>query len=189
MIKKMFAASIAVALFGSCLTAFATEATSGGFPPAQNLNYYHMPGADLAADGTTAPAGTGSAYLFLAGSVFTPRASSQTITYPGGGCTNSSSGFVLTSLELPSGAEVFGIRLYYYNNGSAGNVVGALTSYAGDGGSADLIFGTSTANTGYVSEYFPATSLVIDNGAQSYALLGSTSAGLYLCGIRVFYSP
>ena len=186
--KKILSVAAAVALFGGCPFAFATEAMTDGFPPAQNLNYHHMPGPDMAADGTNAPAGVAGQYLFLAGSAFTPRASDQTITYPAAGCTNSSGGFVVTSLELPDGAEVFGLRLYYYNNGSSGSVSGALSSYTGDGGYTDHILGNSTGNTGYSSEYFQATSLVIDN-SQSYALLGSTGAGLSLCGIRVFYAP
>ena len=188
--KKILSIAAAVALLGGCPFAFATEATTDGFPPAQNLNYHHMPGPDMAADGAITPAGVAGQYLFVAGSAFTPRKSGQIITYPGGGCTNTSSDWVLTSLELPDGAEVLGLRLYYYNNGSAGSVSGALTSYTGAGGSSDLLVGTSTENIGYSSEYFPATTpLVIDNFAKSYALLGTTGIDLRLCAIRVFYSP
>ena len=188
--NRILSVAVAVALFGGCPSAFATEATTDGFPPAQNLNYDHMPGPDMVVDGTNAPAGVAGQYLFVAGSAFTPRNSSATITYPGGGCTNSSGDWVLTSLELPEGAEVLGLRLYYYNNGASGSVAGALTSYTGAGGSTDLILGSSTGSTGYSSEYFPAaSSLVIDNGGQSYALLGSAGVNLRLCGIRVFYTP
>lgn len=188
--KKLLLHVAAAALFGACLPALATEATTDGFPPAQNLNYYHMPGPDMTADGITAPTG-GSDYLFVAGSAFTPRSSSTTVTYPGGGCINASGSYVVTSLELPQGAEISGVRIFYYNNGSANSATAALTSYAGDGGSSDLIFGTTTQNTGFVSEYFMPSSppLVINNGGQAYALLASTGSGLQLCGMRVFYTP
>ncbi len=185
--KRLMGAAAAVALL-ACQPSFATEAGTEQLPVAQQPGYYHMPGPDLAADGSITPAGFGMTYLFLAGSAFTPRSSNQTITYPGAGCTKSSSDYVVASLELPENTEVYGIRLYYYNNGSTGSVSGALTSYTGDGGSQDLIFGTSTQNTGYVSEYFAATSLTIDNYSQSYSLLGKTDVGLALCGIRVFHS-
>lgn len=188
--KTIMNVAAAVALMCGCQSAFATEATTDGFPRPDNLNYHHMPGPDMAADGTTLPAGVAGQYLFVAGSAFTPRRSSQTITYPGGGCTNTSSDWVLTSLELPDGAEVLGLRLFYYNLGSAGSVSGALTSYTGSGGSTDLLVANSTGNTGYSSEYVAATtSLIIDNGAKSYALLGATGSDLRLCGIRIYYSP
>lgn len=189
MIRNILGASIALAMCGLCQPALASEGTSEGFPPQENYNYYHVPGPDIAADGTAALLG-GSEYLFVAGSALTPRASSTTITYPGGGCISSTGDFVLTSLNLPQGAEVIGIRLYYYNNGSASSANVALTSYSGSGGSSDLIFGTASGNTGYLSEFFgPATPLLIDNGGQSYAMLASMGAGLRVCGMRVFYSP
>lgn len=188
MIKTILSMTVAAALYSVCLPALATEATSDGFPPAQNLNYYHAPGPDLAADGTAAPAG-GNQYLFLAGSAFTPRTSSQSVTYPGAGCTFTD-GAITTSLELPDGASILGVRLYYYNNAAPGSVSLFLTSYTGDGGLADLVTGSSTQNTGYTSEFFtPPSSLIIDNAGQSYVLTSTMNAGLRLCGMRVFYSP
>ncbi len=186
--KKILDLAAAAALFGACLPAFATEATSDGFPPAQNLNYYNVPGADQATDSLAAPLG-GSDYLFLAGSAFTPRTSSQTVSYPGSGCTFTD-GAITTSLELPNGASVQGVRLYYYNNASPGSVSLFFTAYTGDSGLTDLLTGSSTVATGYASEYFPASSpVVIDNGGQAYVLTSTMSAGLRLCGMRVFYSP
>ncbi|MGB0134279.1 hypothetical protein [Dokdonella sp.] len=194
MIRKWFGISIAVALGAACLPAFASEATTDGFPPAQNFNYTHLPGADQAADGAAELLGA-SAYLFVAGSAFTPRDSSATVTYPGGGCSTISSltvasGYLLTSLELPTNAVIQGLRLYYYSPVAGNRVRAGVATYTGDGGTTDLLFVTSTESTGYTSEYFPlATPATVDNANQSYALLGSTETGTRLCGIRLLYSP
>lgn len=188
MIKKMFAASIAIAILGTCLSASATEATSEGFPPAQNLNFYHVPGADQAVDGMTAPMG-GTDYLFLAGSAFTPRNSSQTVTYPGGGCAYSDEALT-TSLELPNSAVIEGVRLFYYSNSSTDNVTLFLTTYPGDGTANDLLIGASTASSGYADQYFPVGSPVsIDNLSGSYVLTASIEPNTRFCGMRVFYTP
>ncbi len=188
MIKEIFGAAVAAALVCAGSPAFANEATSDGFPPAQNLSYYNVPGADQATDGVAAPF-AGSAYLFLAGSAFTPRTSSQTVTYSGGGCSYSDAALT-TSLELPDNAMIQGVRLFYYSTAPA-NLVGMfLTRYTGDGSFTDLLTGTSTISTGYASEYFSLPAPVaIDNSGQSYALTATMVAGARLCGMRVFYSP
>lgn len=189
MIRKILGAStaMAMAMFGVSLTASASEATSEGFPPAQNLNYFHVPGADQAIDGMAAPLGV-YAYLFIAGSAFTPRTSSQTVSYPGGGCTYSDAALT-TSLELPSNAEIQGVRLYYYNTTPASTVHVFLTTYPGDGSLSDQLSSPSTLSTGYASEYFPfATPLVVDNFNQAYVLTASMNPSTRLCGMRVYYS-
>jgi len=187
---KISGLAIAAALFGTCLPVIASEATSDGFPPAQNLDYTHLPGADQDTDGGAAPLGGNNFYLFVAGSAFTPRTSAQSVTYPGAGCSTSTNG-ITTSLQLPDGAEVQGVRLFYYNNGTPGSAVGLfLTAYTGVGGINDLLTGTSTQTTGYTSEFFAAPSaLVIDNANQSYVLTATMGASVRFCGIRVFYIP
>lgn len=184
---KLVCIPLAAALLGACLSASAMEATSERFPPAQNLSYNHAPGPDMPVDGSTAPLG-GNQYLFLAGSAFNPRTSSQLVTYPGAGCSYSDNN-VTTSLELPDGVEILGVRLYYYNNGSPGSVGLFLTAYTGDGGVADLVTGSSLAATGYASDYFvPGSPLFIDNFGQSYALIANMNANQRFCGMRVFYA-
>ena len=189
MIRKLLGIAAAAVLFGACLPAFANEATGEGFPPAQNLNYYHMPGPDMAVDGTAAPSAVNADnYLFVAGSAFTPRTSSQTVTYPGGGCTYTD-GYTNTSLNLPEGVSVLGVRLFYYNNGSSGSVTAILNTFAGDSNANTLLSANSTMNTGYSSEYLVlASPSVIDNFNKSYLLIGAMRANTRLCGMRVFYS-
>ena len=186
MLRTIIGASIAMALLGACLPALAAEGTIDGFPPAQNLDYTHLPGADQSINGTN---GVSSAYLFLSGSAFTPRISSQTVTYPGGGCSFSS-GFLNASLELPNGAEIQGVRLYYYNTDPTRKVQIVLNTFDGNGGYINLLDEYSTLSSAFTDEYFAlSTPAVVDNYLNSYALVGATDIGTRLCGMRVFYTP
>jgi hypothetical protein len=169
--------------------ALASEASQDGmsFPPAQNLNYFHAPGADINGSQMQAPDAT-STYLFLAGSAFTSRTSAQTVSYPGSGCTYTD-GAVTTDVQLPSGSSVIGVRLYYYDLSTSGSVGIFLTTYDGAGGITDLVSGSSSVETGYSSEYFalPAP-VVVDNASGSYVLTSTMAANLRFCGARIFYS-
>lgn len=188
MFRTIIGTSIAMALSAVCLPALAAEGTFDGFPPAQNLNYTHLPGADQAIDGI-AGIGGGSAYLFIAGSAFTPRTSGQTVSYPGGGCSYSS-GALTTSLELPNGAMIEGVRLYYYSTSPTDNVGLFLTTYPGNGTSNDPLQGTSTSGGGYIDEYYNLdTAVAVNNASGSYVLTATMQPNTRFCGMRVFYSP
>lgn len=188
MFRTIIGTSIAMVLLGTCLPASAAEGSIDGFPPAQNFNYTHLPGADQEIDATTGVTG-GSAYLFLAGSAFTPRTSGQTVTYPGGGCSYSN-GALTTSLELPNNAEIHGVRIYYFSPAPAAKVGLFLTTYQGNGSLTDLLTGTTTSSGGYTDEYFSASpALVVNNGSGSYVLTATMDPDTRFCGMRVFYTP
>lgn len=178
----------AAVLATSCASALAAEASSEGpaFVQPYNFNFIHAPGPDEDARAPSAPSGS-SSYQFLAGSAFTARTSSQSVTYPGFGC-KFSDGALTTDVQLPSGTSVSGVRLYYYNLGLTGNVGLFFTHYDGLGGSNDLLVGTSAMNSGYSSEYFALPSPhVIDNGSNAYVLTATMNPGLRFCGARLFY--
>lgn len=184
-VKVLFAATVLFA--ASASSAHAAEASSEGpgFPEAQNFNYIHAPGPDEDARLGAAPAGSNQ-YLFVAGSAFTPRSSAQTVSYPGSGCTFSDAA-VTTDVQLPSGTEVLGVRLYYYDMATAGSVGIFFTNYNGAGGTSDLITGSSTLESGYSSEFFsPPASVFIDNTSGSYVLTATMAAGQRFCGARLF---
>lgn len=186
MLRTMIGVSIAVALLGTCLPGLAAEGTIDGFPPAQNLDYTDLPGADQSINGTN---GVSSAYLFLSGSAFTPRTSSQTVTYPGGGCLYSDD-YVNTSLELPDGAVIQGIRLYYYNTDPTRNVNIVLNTFTGAGAFTNLLDAPSTSSGGFTDEYFVLSSpTTVNYSTRSYVLVAGTGTGTRLCGMRVFYTP
>ena len=107
----------AILLAGASLSVQATEASFDGAEEPGNHVVFHAPGADEA--GLFAPTGAANDYLFVAGSAFNARTSTQTVTYPGAGCINSTAA-VTTDLQLPQGAEIQGIRTYYYDMASAG---------------------------------------------------------------------
>lgn len=149
--------------------------------------FYDAPGADQVGS-TRAPEG-GSDYLFIAGSSFTPRTDTQTLSYPGAGCSFSN-GFLISNLDLPSGTTVNGVRLYYFSNTSGDTVRFNLGFFDGGGGTGFPITGVSTLSSGYSSQYFTPTTppLIIDTLTNSYALLASMDAGTRFCGMRVFYT-
>lgn len=182
----MLAAAI---LATTSASALAAEASSEGSAFAQpyNFNFSHAAGPDLDPNAASALAGS-SAYQFLAGSAFSARTSAQSVTYPGSGC-KFSDGALTTDVQLPAAASVSGVRLYYYNMGSAGNVSLFFTIYDGAGAVSDLLTGSSTMNTGYSSEFFSLPSPhVIDNANNAYVLTATMSANLRFCGMRIFYA-
>jgi hypothetical protein len=185
--QRIAAAIVAISLSTPVL---ASEASQDGanFPPAQNLNYFHAPGADQVGSPSLAPTGTSSTYLFVAGSAFTPRSSAQTVSYPGAGCTYSNDA-VTTDVQLPNGSSVFGVRLYYYDLNTTGGVGLFFTNYDGAGEFVDLLNQGSTLESGYSSEYFALPEpAVIDNAGGSYVLSSTMSPNLRFCGARIFYS-
>lgn len=186
MLKTMIGTSIALALLGASVPILADEGTTDGFPPARNLSYTDVPGADQAITGTNAV--LGDAHLFLAGSAFTPRTSAQAVTYPGGGCLYSD-GVVNTSLDLPTGAVINGVRLYYYSTASTSKVEIILNTFTGGGSFSNLLDKSSNFSSGYTNEYFAlSTPASVDNYAKSYALVAATDADARFCGVRVFYT-
>lgn len=188
MIKTISGIAIAAMLLGSGLPVFAVDGI-GAVPVSEGINYTHMPGPDMADDGIAAPAGViSNHYLFLVGSAFTPRSSSQTVTYAGGGCSNSSAALT-TSLELPQGASILGVRLFFNNNGTPNAVGMFLSTYPGNGDVTDELTGTSSASAGYTSVYFsPPAPLIVDNLSQAYVLTATTLGSSRVCGMRVFYA-
>lgn len=187
MIKHLIAAAVAASLFTVAAAAHANEAGSDGLPSTQSPHFYHAPGADQAVDGTTGQI-VGDSWLFLAGSAFTPRTSSQAVTYPGGGCSFSDAA-ITTSLELPENASIYGVRVYYYSTSPANKLNFYLSTYPGDGTATDLLVGSSTLGVGYATEYFEAPSpLVVSNFSGAYALTARTFSNTRFCGMRVFYA-
>jgi hypothetical protein len=130
-------------------------------------------------------------YIFVPGSGFTPRASSTTWSYPGGGCVSAVTGNELFSLDLqlPQGARIDYLRLYYYDT-SANNSTAWITTYDGSGGFTDLTNVSSTGNSGYGTTLSPLIQHVVDNASRAYVLnwqANQTGSTMRLCGLRVAY--
>jgi hypothetical protein len=130
-------------------------------------------------------------YVFVAGSTFTPRASSTTWGYPGTGCVNAVSGNDIFTLPLilPQGSRIDYLRLYYYDT-SNNNSRAWITTYNGSGGFTDLLNVDSTGNSGYGNTLSAFSGHIVDNLSNSYVLnwqANQTGGSMRLCGMRVAY--
>lgn len=190
MIRKWLGISFAVALGAACLPVLADGGSSDGFPSSHNLNYYNLPGPDLASGDSAAPNGVIGSFQFISGSAFTPITSAQNVSYSGEGCS-ASNGFLTTNLTLPDGADVIGMRIFYQNDGTPSNLTTIrLTAYAGDGSHTTFITAIAGGNNGYESQYFaPTEPFSIDPFSHAYVLNASAPPGMSICGVRVQYSP
>ncbi len=131
-------------------------------------------------------------YLNVAGSSLRPRNSnfewysdsSGGCMYPGGAVWNN------IDVQLPDGARVDYLRLYYYDTNSS-NSIAWITSYDTAGNMDDMVNVQSAGNTGFgtsLSDYLGET---IDTLAKAYLLnwnpLYAFDGSLKLCGLRIAY--
>ncbi|HOA22220.1 MAG TPA: hypothetical protein PKL82_06985 [Anaerolineaceae bacterium] len=131
-------------------------------------------------------------YDFSAGATMRPRASLTNWEYDSGGCIHPSKGYDLFTLplDLPQGASIDYLRLYFYDTSTTANGTAFITIYDGAGGIDDLISVSSVGSAGYgyaVSDY---VNHVVDNVNYAYVLnysSGTPSSSVRLCGLRVMY--
>lgn len=131
------------------------------------------------------------AYFHAAGSSLTPRDSSTAWIYQGTGCVSASGGNDIFSmhLDLPDGARIDYLRLYYRDT-SAGNSDAWITTYDAAGGFTDLTTVSSSGAAGYGTTLSPFVNHVVNNAARAYVLNwrpNQTGASMQLCGLRVAY--
>lgn len=178
----------AILLASICAPAMSADGVSDTTAPQGEIGYHDVFGADEVARSETSPEAAVERYLFIAGSAFNARLSTQTVTYPGAGCTYSDKA-VTTDLQLPDGAQMLGVRTYYYNDGEpTRRVTTFLSTYDGLGGVTDLLSVGSTGTAGYHSEYFAlASPVTVDNINKSYVLSAMMDTNLRFCGMRFFY--
>lgn len=130
-------------------------------------------------------------YFNAAGSAFAPRDSSTSWDYQSGGCVSAGVGndiFTL-HLDLPQGARIDYLRIYYRDT-SAANSRAWVTTYDGAGNFSDLTAVDSTGNGGYGTTLSPYVGHVVDKLNRSYVLNWrpeQTGASMQLCGLRVAY--
>lgn len=183
-----------IALASLCLPALAannaSESRFGDVPAPQSINYHDLPGPDTAALAAALPnASSEYRFLFIGGVGFSPRTSSQRVSYFGGGCIGSN-GWVNTDVQLPHGAKVIGVRVYYHAPASESMRTGLGVS-DGAGSTIYPIFDSTLQSGGsYYSDYYsPSVVTLIDNGSHAYSLSAGqfSSDQVWLCGMRVNY--
>lgn len=188
----MFCAALAAALLSLAGRVAAQPSSAGQQQDGPPAYFQHLPGADDALAEADSPLGT-NRYRFVPAAAFVRRSSSDSLVNDGFGCVYSNlvAGWALNAdLQMPDGARVMGVRVFYHVPGASGSIRTWFTSYDGAGGFSDLISNATTNTGGYFSEYFPAaTPVTIESPYYAYALnariLGSDTQ---LCGMRVFYS-
>lgn len=134
-------------------------------------------------------------FYSAAGSTFLTVESSQSWTYDYMGCIhNTTDGFSLVNLDLqlPDGAQIVLLRVYYDDTlaGTTGN--GWITRYPVGGTTfEDLVNVPTVGSAGHGSNYGNLNHIV-DNYNNSYVLnwrANIASSGMQLCGMRVMYYP
>lgn len=178
---------------GAALPALAGEGPEGDAAPAPGPA---VPGAadevELQLDPDAAEEVV-TLFKFTAGSSFHARESTTTYSYGGAGCTyrTSSNGFLVSDLQLPEGAEIDFVRLYYYDNNTEQDADLYLYEYDGQGGFTEIRHLAPTGSPGYSSVGSGFFSYVVNNTSASLGLVAGTGSAnnnsVRICGVRLRY--
>lgn len=131
----------------------------------------------------------------VAGSNFQPRDSTTTYSYSGGGCmqrdANVGDSWFTVDLQMPEGAVIDYLRVYYYDNDNNYDINSELWAFDGAGGTTLIAEADSSGAPGYSSAGSDFFSHPVDNLNETLAVVtsiqGGVGADLQLCGIRVRY--
>lgn len=130
-------------------------------------------------------------YFFAAGSVFRPRDSATGWDYVSNGCISARGGSDLFTLHLdvPHGARIDYLRIFYYDTNAAATR-GYITIYDAQGDTDDLINVASTGTGGYGTALSAYLGRIVDTESNAYVLNwtpGAQGSTIRLCGLRVAY--
>ena len=135
-------------------------------------------------------------YKRYSADTFVPASSGMQYRYDTGGCIIRTGGtgydHTTYNVELPEGAEITYLRLYFYDNDPVNNATAQLMSYDGMGG-LDLIAVVTSDGTPGWSSVGSGTgfSHFVRNADESLAVWlvfgTSTSTNLRLCGVCIQY--
>lgn len=140
-----------------------------------------------------APAEEVILFKFIAGASFHPREAATTHQYNGSGCINrtSTNGFFVSDLQLPEGAEIDFLRLYFDDTSDDNDAQAWIYAYDGLGGFSQITTVASSGTPGQSSAGSGFFSYVVDNTAESLGLVagvGSASdSSVTFCGVRLRY--
>lgn len=132
-------------------------------------------------------------YKFLSANTFVPNEDDMTYADYGGGCVYRTGGthhLAYHSLELPQGAEIDNLRLYFYDTDLFYNVLARLYAYDGTGASTLIATAESSGQPGQAWVESGTFSHVVDNETEALSLrLSYTNDGesIIICGVRVQY--
>lgn len=169
----------------------ASEAGSAPVSPDWNALMEGPQPDQLDGDAVKVPDWSNVYYFNASGAAFRPRDSFSPWTYEGVGCISVDSGNELFTLHLdiPSGARIDYLRLYFYDANTANNTAW-ITNYDNAGSYTDLIDVVSTGSSGYGTVLSDYLGHVVNTNARSYILnweAGANGSTMRLCGMRVAY--
>lgn len=141
------------------------------------------------------PRGGIGEFLRVAGSNFTPRDASTTFSYASSGCmqrnSNVGDSWFTTDLQVPDGATIDYLRVYYNDTDAGFDVHSELWAFDSAGGTTLIAEADSTGSGGFGSAGSGFFAHVVDNVAESLVIVASIQGGvgsaLTLCGVRVRY--
>jgi hypothetical protein len=127
-----------------------------------------------------------------AGSIFQPMASGTTYEDGGAGCTYRTGGelWFTADLQLPDGAEIDFLRVYFYDIDPDDDIKADIYSFDGAGNFVDIIEVSSSGAPGWDDAGSGFFSYIVDNIDESLAFvvgLGDTGPDLMFCGLQVRY--
>lgn len=139
-------------------------------------------------------------YYLVSGATLNGRSSATEYVYDGSGCahvtTGTGTGRILnTELNLPDGATIKYLRVYYKDSNPASGVEGYITRYQPGMATLDLVHTGSTDafNGGYGYTVSTEITETVNNTAYAYTLIGwpdDIGVNNQICGLRVaYYAP
>jgi hypothetical protein len=135
-------------------------------------------------------------YKRYSADTFAPASSDMEYSYETGGCVSRSGGgsydHTAHTVQLPEGAEITYLRLYFYDMDAENDAIAQLMSYDGQGhlGLIDVVHSVGTPGWSSVGSGLPI-SYVVHNADEALALWlvfgNSTDRTLRICGVRIQY--
>jgi hypothetical protein len=133
-------------------------------------------------------------YKFISANTFVPYDDDMTYTYSSGGCMyrNGGGNYTEHTLQLPQGAEIDYLRVYFWDNDATHNATAYLFAYDGKGGTSTIASVSSSGQAdSYRSEGSGYFSHIVDNLGEALSLSlyygGATTSDLKICGVRIRY--
>lgn len=169
------------------------EKTTGGEPREPISNSLSSPGEELELTEAAAPDAE-TFFLRLAGVNFRPRDSDMEYEYGGSGCMYRSDSvgeiYFYADVQIPDGAEIDYLRVYYYDNSTAYDASSFLFSFDGEGNYTEIAHATGSDTPGYGNAGSGFFSYFVENTNGALVVnanLPSSDDTLMFCGVRIRY--
>lgn len=141
-----------------------------------------------------APEGLDPTFHRAAATTFSPYDSTATWAYQGAGCRSrvAGSGLYDLGIQVPNGAVIDFLRVYYYDVDGTNDVAATLWSFDGAGNFTQLALAQGSGTPGYSSAGSGFFSHTVDTVSESLVvrlnLSGGTNSNLRICGVRIRYT-